>query len=332
MRPDILILGQGLAGTMLGWAFEGAGISFAIADGGHAGAATAAAAGIISPITGRRLVKSWNVETFLPVARNAFRDVERVLGLPLWHEMRLRRIFADDAEREAGASSKRTAALAAFIEATDESGWWIRGAARVDLNALLGESRRRWRNAGVLIEARLEPEGETKHFSLVIDCRGMAGAKAAEFGFVPWEFSKGELLELAMAFEPDLILNRRFWVAPIGDGTALAGATHEPGVTDLAPTEAARNRISAAVRDIVGRQGSFRVTGQRVGVRVNLPDRRPVVGRHPLDERIGLVNGLGAKGALWAPILAQQWVNHLLAGAAFEHEIDVKRFARESGA
>lgn len=328
MRPDILILGQGLAGTMLAWAFERAGISFAIADCGHTGAATAAAAGIINPITGQRLVKSWKIETFLPVARSAFRDIERVLGIPLWHEMRLRRIFASDIEREAGTRADRKAALAAFIAAADETGWWIRGAARVDLSALLGESRRRWRRAGVMAEARLELEKEVKRHDLVIDCRGVAGTRTAHFDFVPWEFSKGELLELEMdALDPDLILNRHFWIAPISKGIALAGATHEPGVTDSAPSEGARSQISAAVGEILGPDRSFRFIGQRVGIRVNLPDKRPVAGRHPLDARAGLVNGLGSKGVLWAPVLAQQWANHVLAGAAFEREVDVKRFA-----
>ena len=157
MRADILILGQGLAGTMLASAFERGGISFAIADPGHARAATAAAAGIINPITGRRLVKSWKVETFLPLARSAFREIERVLGIPLWHEMRLRRIFADDVEREAGENEERKAALAPFIEAADESGWWIRGAARVDLNALLAERDRVLaRRAGDDLDAGVE--------------------------------------------------------------------------------------------------------------------------------------------------------------------------------
>ena len=99
MRPDILIVGQGLAGTMLGWELERAGISFVIADSGHASAATSAAAGIINPITGRRLVKSWRIETLLPEARAVYHDFEAELGVTLWRDMRVRRLFGDDRER-----------------------------------------------------------------------------------------------------------------------------------------------------------------------------------------------------------------------------------------
>ena len=99
MRADILIVGQGLAGTMLGWACERAGISFAVVDTGHAGAATTVAAGIINPITGRRLVKSWEVDRLLPLARATYRDIEAALGVPVWREMRVWRRLADERER-----------------------------------------------------------------------------------------------------------------------------------------------------------------------------------------------------------------------------------------
>jgi hypothetical protein len=52
-----------------------------------------------------------------------------------------------------------------------------------------------------------------------------------------------------------------------------------------------------------------------------------VVGRWGTSDRIGLINGLGSKGALWAPFLAQQWVDHLVAGRPFDPAVDVARFA-----
>jgi glycine/D-amino acid oxidase-like deaminating enzyme len=63
-------------------------------------------------------------------------------------------------------------------------------------------------------------------------------------------------------------------------------------------------------------------------VRVNLPDKRPVAGRHPEQARLGLINGLGSKGGLWAPFLARRWAEHLAAGRVFDEEIGVGRFGR----
>lgn len=325
--PDILIVGQGLAGTMLGWELERAGISFAITDRGHANAATVAGAGLVNPITGRRLVKSWRIEALLPLARTAYRAMGDALGVSLWHEMRVRRFFADERERVVFAGKQEREELAPFVAQADEVGFWIRDAARVDLAALLSRSQSRWRESGTLKIGEIELAAELRRHALVIDCRGQAGADTGEFDFIPWEFSKGERIEIAIeGLAPDLILNRRQWIAPVAAGVAWAGATHEPGVRDVAPSASARNLLEAAARDLLGPERLFTVTGHRAGVRVNLPDKHPVAGRHPSVKRLGLINGLGAKGAVWAPLLAREWMRHLIDGAPFDPEIDVRRF------
>jgi glycine oxidase len=103
------------------------------------------------------------------------------------------------------------------------------------------------------------------------------------------------------------------------------GATHEPGIVDLTPTSAGRAALEVSASKLIG---AFQVVGQRAGIRVNLPDKRPIAGRHPDHPRLGLTNGLGAKGALWAPMLAREWVRHLTENAAFDAEVDVCRFVK----
>ena len=61
------------------------------------------------------------------------------------------------------------------------------------------------------------------------------------------------------------------------------------------------------------------------------PDKHPVVGRSPVDPRFGIFNGLGSKGALLAPGLARQWVNHLTEAVPFDPAVDVKRFVKRAG-
>lgn len=325
---DVLIAGQGLAGTLLAWELERAGISFAIADSGHRRAATMAAAGIINPITGRRLVPSWRVDALRPAAAAVYCELGSALGVPLWHEMRLRRIFADARERETFVAKQARGELAPYAGESDETGFWIEGAARVEMEALLQVARARWQAAGRLGEAMTDLGAESRRHAVVIDCTGVAATEREEFRFVPWEFSKGEMLAIAVdGLAPDVVLNRRHWLTPLGEGRAWVGATHAPGQRDARPSAAARDTLERSARALLGDR-AFEVTGQRAGVRVNLPDKRPVAGRHPEQERIGLINGLGSKGGLWAPFLARQWVEHLVAGKPFDAEIDLHRFGR----
>ena len=327
MRADILIVGQGLAGTLLGWELERAGISFEIADAGHAAAASMAAAGIINPITGRRIVKSWRVDNLLPAARETYRAIESAWGVSIWRDFRVRRLFADEREREVFAEKNATGELAPFAGASEAAGFWIEGAAQIAVAQLLRAARERWQSRAQLRSAAIELRRELDHYGLVIDCRGLSAALDETFSFAPWEFSKGEMIEVAAPdLARDVILNSRHWAVPTGGGTAWVGAMHQPGAIDREPTAAARTLLEASAAKLLGR--GCTTLAQRVGVRVNLPDRRPVAGRHPSQERLGLINGLGAKGALWAPLLAREWLNHLQAQAGFDAEISADRFAR----
>ncbi len=333
-RPDILIVGQGLAGTLLAWELECAGISFAIVEAGGGGTVSRMAAGIISPITGRRIVKSWGVDEFLPMARATYRELEAALAVSLWREVRVRRLFVDDRDRRVLTEKQARGELVPFAGKADDAGFWIEGAARVDLTALLEAARARWQARGQWREATVVIAAEAAQHALVIDATGVAGARSTgsgqarsgAFDFVPWEFSKGEILTLAVdGLAPDVVLNRGHWVLPLTPGVAAVGATHEPDIADVTPTAAARRILEASAAALLERP--FTVTGHAAGVRVNLPDKRPVVGRHPANARLGTLNGLGAKGALLAPWLARQWVQHVAAGAPFDAAVDVARFS-----
>lgn len=326
MSPEVLIVGQGLAGSLLGWELEKAGVRFAIADAGHAWSATAAAAaGIVNPITGRRLVKTWQAETLLPLARETYRELGETLAVPLWTPMRVRRLFADDRERATFATKARSGELTPFAGEGDADGFWIEDAARVDLRALLFGLRERWRRSGVLRAERVDVTAPCTGYTVTIDCTGLEGARGGAFGFVPWEFSKGEVLEIAIeGLAPGVVVNRRHWVMPVSATRAWVGATHEPGVVGREPTAAGRAVLEASARELVGK--GFSVAGHFAGVRVNLPDKRPVAGRHPSHLGLGTINGLGAKGVMLAPWLARAWAAHLRGGAAFSGEVDVRRF------
>lgn len=326
MAADILIVGQGLAGTMLAWEFERAGIAFQIVDAGHAEAATRVAAGIVNPITGQRIVKSWKVDALLPVARESFCAFEKELRVPLWREMKVRRLYVNDAERRIFQVKQARGDLAGYVRAGDEEGFWIEGAARVDLGTMLVAARTRWLSAGVMREQRVDFATVREEHDLVIDC---TGSGRGPFGFVAWQYSKGECLTVAMeALAPDIIINRGHWVLPCPNGRAKVGATHGPGRCDAALTPEARSELEASLATMCSQR--FVVTDHQAGVRTYLSDKRPVVGRHPADSRVGIVNGLGGKGTLFAPALARQWVNHLRDGVPFDQDVDVARLWRQS--
>jgi glycine oxidase len=324
VNPDVLILGQGLAGTLLAWELERAGIDFAIADAGHDRSATHVAAGLINPITGRRLVKTTGVEALLPVARETYQDFGRAVGVTVWRDLRVHRLLVDERERRVAGDKFARGELAPYVQKVDAAGVWIDRAAQVDLRALITAGRARWQAQGRWRAEEISGDAATRQAGRVIDCRGLPAAREGVLG-LPWRWSKGETLEIEVAgLTPDVVLNDGQWVVPMPGDRAWIGATHEPGVLDREPTAEGRAVLEQAAHRLLDRP--FTVRSHWAGVRVHLPDKLPVAGVDSANPRRGLINGLGAKGALFAPTLARSWAEHLAHGRPFDPVYAPTRF------
>lgn len=328
MRAPLLIVGQGLAGTLLGHACEQAGIAFDIVDAGHAGAASRVGAGIINPITGQRIVKSWGIDELRPLAWKTYRGLESVLGVPLMREMRVRRGFRDDAERRVFAEKTVRGELAPYAGASDVEGFWIEGALRVDTAALITAARVRWLAMGRLREVRAGIAEALAQYETVIACTGADGDGGRAWAGVSCARATGEILRVAVdGLAPDVILNRGHWVLPTASGEARVGATYTRGEVKEADVHSARVELARSAGELLAGQ-TFTVTAQESGVRVTAPDRQPLAGRDPHEPRLGVINGLGSKGALLAPWLARQWAWHLATGEAFDPAVSPGRFLK----
>jgi len=328
MRAPLLIIGQGLAGTLLGHACEQAGIAFEIVDAGHAGAASRVGAGIINPITGQRIVKSWEIDALRPLAWKTYRGLESVLGVPLMREMRVRRLFRDDAERRVFAEKTARGELAPYAGASDDEGFWIEGALRVDTAALITAARARWLVMGRLREVRVEITEALARYETVVACTGAEGDGGRAWAGVPCARATGEILRVAVdGLAPDVILNRGHWVLPTASGEARVGATYTRGEVSEDDIRSARAELERSAGELVAGR-PFDVIAQESGVRVTAPDRHPLAGRDRREPRLGIINGLGSKGALLAPWLARQWAWHLATGEAFDPAVAAGRFDR----
>ena len=72
MQVDYIIVGQGLCGSFLSWNLMKAGKKVLVIDESKPNSSSKVASGVINPITGRRLVRTWDIETLLPYSLQAY--------------------------------------------------------------------------------------------------------------------------------------------------------------------------------------------------------------------------------------------------------------------
>ena len=90
---DTVIVGQGLAGTALAWQLLWRGRSVAVIDDPAPNSASRIAAGLLTPITGQRLVPSWRFGEFWPQALQFYRRVEQETGQQFFHQIPMVRLY-----------------------------------------------------------------------------------------------------------------------------------------------------------------------------------------------------------------------------------------------
>ena len=76
---DVLIVGQGLAGSLLAWELLQQGVRTMVIDNHHQGSSSMVAAGIINPITGHRINLTEHFEDYLSVAKDTFAAIHKML-------------------------------------------------------------------------------------------------------------------------------------------------------------------------------------------------------------------------------------------------------------
>lgn len=69
----------------------------------------------------------------------------------------------------------------------------------------------------------------------------------------------------------------------------------------------------------------YEVIEHYAGIRPTVKDRRPLVGTHPSFQNLHLLNGLGTRGVMLAPMMAQNLFDYIENNIPLDKNIDVRR-------
>src|SRR4051812_34065939 len=85
MSADYLIVGQGIAGSVLAWTLHRRGKKVLLVNSPQRPSASLVAAGIFNPLTGKKLVRTWKADQLFPFLKTFYGGVEQELGVRFLH-------------------------------------------------------------------------------------------------------------------------------------------------------------------------------------------------------------------------------------------------------
>jgi len=338
LSMNVHIVGMGLAGSCLMWELLRRGVNVAFVDDADPSSASNVAAGLINPITGIPPKENWNGVEILDVALRTYREIETHLGVKILRECTINRVFESPSDQAAW-NAASTRGLQTKWTPT-ESGVEYTGAI-VDTVALIAAIKSHAAstllpllpNTVTAVSASLPTLPRTvtaDSADINVWCEGWRASHNELWSWLPFQPVKGEILD-AEIHAPYLtsVLVGKCGIVPVkmtDDGMQIVriGSTYDWDDLTPTPTDAARELLKERAERILGR--TITVVKHQAAVRPSAQSKRPYIGRHPEQHQHAILNGFGAKGALWAPWAAQQLADHLIHDAALHPEVDIKRW------
>ncbi len=340
---DFIIVGQGLAGTLLSHFLIKNGKSVFIIDQYNNSSSSNIAAGTIHPITGRRLVKSWLFDDAYLIAKNTYTEIEKKFNQQFFQHTSIFEIYTSIKNRNDWIALTADAELGFLIDHELKAnalngvdmpygGMVLKPTGFLQIKKMLSEYRSLFsKTKGILNENFNFDNLVLNAFGVeyngifaekIIFCEGFHAYQNPYFKTLPYQFAKGEILILECpGLIEEFIINKSIYIQPLTNNKFRVGATYDWNKLDFETTSGAREKLIAQFKSIVSLP--FEVLEQYAAVRPTVKGRRPLIGMHPLHQQIGIFNGLGTKGVLLAPFLANHFTEHLLHGVPLMNDVSI---------
>lgn len=344
-QVDYIIVGCGLAGIAFCELLIASKKSFVVFDN-KSQQSSVVAGGLYNPVVLKRFTSVWKSKEQLELALPMYHHIEKKLQIKIDYKIPIYRRFTSNEEQNNWFTASDNHLLAEHLSSKiikninssihAEFGFGeVFHTGRIDTNTLITSYKTYLREQNKLIEESF------KHVELITQETGVSYQNISSthivftegfgitqnpfFNYLPLKESKGELLTIhAPELQIDYVLKSSVFIIPLGNDLYQIGATYNWTDKTNSITEAGKEELLNKLKTFL--KCKFEVVNQVAGIRPTVKDRRPLVGKHPEINNVFILNGLGTRGVMIGPYVAQQLFKHIEHKEPLIDEINITRF------
>ncbi len=162
----------------------------------------------------------------------------------------------------------------------------------------------------------------------IVFCEGFQNIVNPFFNYLPLIGLKGEMLVIKCdQLKEKVIFKGPIFLSPIGEKKFWVGATFNRVDKTTKISEDGNMWLRSKLEKFLNLP--YQILDHKAQIRATVIDRRPLLGTHPKNNRLFILNGLGTRGVLMAPLLSHWLYEFIENQSEFPIEADIKRFEKK---
>jgi len=349
VNVDYLIIGQGLAGSLLAWTLHQQNKKVYIVDNHHKHSSSKVAAGLINPVIGKRLNIDEDVQAYLNDAIVCYQALASQFDQTFFHPQKMLRLFKDEQQMEAFKKKASNNELENFFgqKFTPEEnikplqntygGTYQKQTGYLDTSSLIKSLQAYFLKEDILYQGKLSYKeiilnDDSVHWKNIqakqcIFCEGYQATDNPWFNWLPFQLAKGEIISIESE-EPltTHIINKGQWLIPLSNKKYKTGATNEWDFENDNISSTGKKQLKEKFEALFEEMIDYKITHHEAGIRPTTLDKKPFIGLHPKHKQLGIFNGFGARGSLTIPYHVNLFINSLNNHISLPSDIDINRY------
>lgn len=326
MQTEYLVIGSGIVGTLLSYELLRQKKSLLVIDDDSKICSSKVAGAIINPVT----VKQWTIakdyEQYIAAALECYRSLQSLLDIPVVSEIPVMAFDSNPAKEKEIAgkylfeiSGKEEKLLNEYFYCSTPVKK-IFPSYQVFAGSLLLAWKKKLVSEKMLLTERFDVNAVTvtsqsvvyKNIQAkrIIFCEGAAGVANPFFPRLPFTKNRGDVLVLSIpGLSQDMIYHNGIRLIPFAEQLFWCGSNYTWDFTNLDPDAVWRKQTIAQLQHWL--KLPFTVEDHIVAERPTTAGQIPLTLMHETLP-VAMLNGLGTKGFLTAPLLAKQFADKLI--------------------